>query len=91
MLAESTLSFTDSLIISLFGFLIVFLVLISLCIAILIISRILKFSQNHKGKAIGNTGLLEEDIESMAIMLAAISEDTGLSPDQFRITRITER
>lgn len=92
MWTKSTMSFSNSLMVSLFGLLIVFLILVSLCIAIIVVSKILKLitKQESKGEANLNSDQQDVDIEPMAIILAAVAEETGLTPEQFKITKITE-
>ena len=101
---KATMTFGESVIISLMGLSVVFLALIVLALAVYLISLILRtvspvqeeIKASDKGAA-GQTVLpakeppeSEDDQELLAALSAAIADDLGLSPDKFRIKSIQE-
>ena len=78
MWTESTMSIGQSLIISAMGISVVFLALVSLALAIIVISKIL-------GSVIKDNAQ-----KPAAVLMATIGEDLGLPTDQFQITSVTE-
>lgn len=95
MWTEPTMSFGQSVIVSLLGMSIVFLALIVLALAIMIISKILQTiikdnSQKPAAAAAAPVVSDEADKELLAVLMATIGEDLGLPTDQFKIVSVTE-
>ncbi len=95
MWTEPTMSFGQSVIVSLLGMSIVFLALIVLALAIMIISKILQAiikdnSQKPAAAAAAPVVSDEADKELLAVLMATIGEDLGLPTDQFKIVSVTE-
>lgn len=96
MWTESTMSIGQSLIISAMGISVVFLALVSLALAIIVISKILGsvIKDNAQKPAVAPAPAPvvsdEPQKETLAVLMATIGEDLGLPTDQFQITSVTE-
>ena len=96
MWTESTMSIGQSLIISAMGISVVFLALVSLALAIIVISKILgsvikdKAQKPAAAPAPAPVVSDEPQKETLAVLMATIGEDLGLPTDQFQITSVTE-
>ena len=96
MLTESTMSIGQSLIISAMGISVVFLALVSLALAIIVISKILgsviKNNAQKPAAAPAPAPVVSDEPqkETLAVLMATIGEDLGLPTDQFQITSVTE-
>ena len=92
MWVKETMSIPESLLISLLGIVVVFMALVVLDLAVMVISRIVRLFVGAGG---GTRGLsadeaAEREAEMLAVLAAAISEDLGLTPAEFRIKSIRE-
>lgn len=96
MWTESTMSIGQSLIISAMGISVVFLALVSLALAIIVISKILgsviKDNAQKPAAAPAPAPVVSDEPqkETLAVLMATIGEDLGLPADQFKITSVTE-
>lgn len=98
MWTESTMSFGDSLLISVMGISVVFLALIALALAIIVISKLLgsivKDAPQKPAAAPAPAPVPvvsdEPDKEMLAVLMSTVAEDLGLPTDQFRIKSVTE-
>lgn len=97
MWESSTMSFTESLIASCLGLIIVMTALIILALAIKVITKSMKVLGLGADKNTPTTPTLETvdnenelDEESYAVIMAAACEEMKISPDQFQITEIHE-
>lgn len=96
MWTESTMSIGQSLIISAMGISVVFLALVSLALAIIVISKILgsviKNNAQKPAAAPAPAPVVSDEPqkETLAVLMATIGEDLGLPTDQFQITSVTE-
>lgn len=96
MWTEPTMSFGQSVIVSLLGMSIVFLALIVLALAIMIISKILqaliKDNSQKPAAAVASAPAVsdEADKELLAVLMATIGEDLGLPTEQFKIVSVKE-
>lgn len=96
MWTESTMSIGQSLIISAMGISVVFLALVSLALAIIVISKILgsviKDNAQKPAAAPAPAPVVSDEPqkETLAVLMATIGEDLGLPTDQFQITSVTE-
>ena len=96
MWTESTMSIGQSLIISAMGISVVFLALVSLALAIIVISKILgsviKDNAQKPAAAPAPAPVVtdEPQKETLVVLMATIGEDLGLPTDQFQITIVTE-
>ena len=95
MWTESTMSIGQSLIISAMGISVVFLALVSLALAIIVISKILGAVIKDAPKPAAAPAPApvvsdEPQKETLAVLMATIGEDLGLPTDQFQITSVTE-
>ena len=96
MWTESTMSIGQSLIISAMGISVVFLALVSLALAIIVISKMLgsviKDNAQKPAAAPAPAPVVSDEPqkETLAVLMATIGEDLGLPTDQFQITSVTE-
>lgn len=94
MWTESTMPLGQSVIVSAMGLTVVFLALIVLALSIMAISKILRiFIKDEAQKpavASAPAAVSEADQENLAIIMATIGEDLGVTPDQFKIVNVKE-
>ncbi len=95
MFSGDYMSIGEALIYSLLGLTVVFLALISLSVAIIISSKIIRAIEGAAGhtKAAPKAAPAvsdEEDKELLAVLASVICEDLGAGPDEIRITSVTE-
>ncbi len=94
MYTAETMSIGTSLIYSLLGLTVVFLALISLSVAIIISSKVIRAIEGKAGQTKAAPAAPaksdEEDKELLAVLASVISEDLGSGPDEIRITSVTE-
>lgn len=97
MWKEAAMSFSDSLTVSLLGLSVVFLMLLILLIAILVISWIVRTVMRKTGSVSmqtpGDTADAAETMETaemMAVLMAVLSQETGIAPRNLEIRSITE-
>lgn len=94
MWTESTMPFGQSVIVSLLGISVVFLTLVVLSLAIMLISKILRaiIKDGAQKPAAATAPVVsdEADKETLAVLMATIGEDLGVTPEQFKITSVTE-
>ena len=95
MWTESTMPFSQSIIVSLLGLSVVFITLVTLALAIMLISRILRSvikdgAQKPAAAAAAPVVSDEADKEMLAVLMATIGDDLGVTPDQFKIVNVTE-
>lgn len=88
MYQGATMSFGDSLMISTMGLATVFICLIALCLAIMLFSKIFSTVGREKPIPVVAPAGPPLDEETYAVLLGAVSEETRLPLDQFRITKI---
>lgn len=95
MWTEASMSFGDSLLVSLFGIFTVFLMLFALLAAILVISWLVRRAAGDTGgKALSGQEPRErkenglEEAKLMAVLMAVLSEETGTEPQNLRIKSI---
>ena len=97
MLHGQTITMAEGLIISALGLTVVFLALVSLSIAIMISGKIIGAIEG-KAKPAATKAMPaaapvvndEADKEMLAVLASVIAEDLDVSPDEFRITSVTE-
>ena len=95
MYTADTMSLGTALVYSLLGLTVVFLALISLSVAIIISSKIIRSIEGAASHSKAPTKAApvvsdEEDKELLAVLASVISEDLGSGPDEIRITSVTE-
>lgn len=94
MWTESTMPIGQSMIVSLLGVTVVFSALVCLALAIMLISKILrtiiKDEAQKPAVATAPAAVSEADQENLAIIMATIGEDLGVTPDQFKIVNVKE-
>lgn len=95
MWTEATMPFSQSIIVSGMGITVVFLTLVTLALAIMAISRILRvFIKDEVQKPVAATVQSvvsdEADKENLAVLMATIGFDLDLPPEQFKIVDVKE-
>ena len=94
MWTQSTMSFPESIVMSLLGISVVFITLIVLALAIVIISKILRVVIKDEVKPaaapVQPAVSAEEDKETLAVLMAAIGADLNLPPEEFKIVNVKE-
>lgn len=94
MWTESTMPFGQSIIVSLLGLSVVFITLITLSLAIVLISKILrsviKDEAQKPAVAVAPAVSDEADKETLAVLMATIGMDLELPEDQFKIVNVKE-
>lgn len=95
MWTQSTMSFPESIVISALGLSVVFVTLVSLALAIIIISKLLRsiIKDDVKKPAAAPVQPAvsdEADKETLAVLMAVIGTDLDLPPDQFKIVNVKE-
>ena len=91
MFTAETMTLGESLIISALGIATVFTCLIVLSLVIMLFSRILSAGGEKKATAAAAAPAAPAfDEESYAVIMAAVSEETGLPLDKFQILSIKE-
>lgn len=92
MYQGTTLGVGDSLLISAMGIATVFICLLALCLAIMLFSKIFSIAGGKQSEQ-KLTGTASEQIvlneEEYTVLLCAVSEETRLPLDHFKITQIT--
>lgn len=95
MWTEATMPFSQSIIVSGMGVTVVFLTLVTLALAIMAISRILRVFikdevQTPAAAAVQPVISDEADKENLAVLMATIGLDLDLPPEQFKIVDVKE-
>ena len=95
MWTESTMPFSQSVIVSMLGVAVVFITLVVLALAIVAISKILraiiKDEAQKPAAAVTQPVVSDEaDKETLAVLMAAIGLDLDLPPEQFKIVDVKE-
>ncbi len=95
MWKSETMSVPESLLISLLGITVVFMVLVILDLAVMVISKVVRMltgaaGTQTKSAPAGAAVNAEGDSELLAILASAISDDLGITPDQLRIKSIRQ-
>ena len=95
MWKSETMSVPESLLISLLGITVVFMVLVVLDLAVMVISKIVRLltggaAAQTKAAPAKAAVSAEGDSELLAILASAISDDLGITPDQLRIKSIRQ-
>lgn len=95
MWTQSTMPVSQSLIVSLLGLAVVFLTLVTLSLAIIAISKILRTIIKDGAPALAAVPAQpavsdEADKETLAVLMAAIGMDLDLPTDQFKIVNVKE-
>ena len=96
MWGKETMSFSESLLISLLGIVVVFSILVILDLAVMVISKILRLILGATHHEVANQGTrggaasADRESELLAILASAISDDLGIRPDQLKIKSIKE-
>lgn len=95
MWTQSTMPFSQSIIVSMLGISVVFITLVVLALAIVTISKVLRAiikdeAQKPAVAASQPAASDEADKETLAVLMAAIGLDLDLSPDQFKIVDVKE-
>lgn len=94
MWTESTMPFGQSIIVSLLGLSVVFITLVTLSLAIVLISKILRsvIKDEAQKPAVAAAPAVsdEADKETLAVLMATIGMDLELPEDQFKIVNVKE-
>ena len=94
MWTEATMPFGQSVIVSLLGISVVFITLVTLALAIVLISKILrsiiKDGAQKPAPAVAPVVSDEADKETLAVLMATIGMDLELPADQFKIVNVKE-
>lgn len=94
MWTEATMPFGQSVIVSLLGISVVFITLVTLSLAIILISKILRafIKDGVQSPAPAAVPVVsdEADKETLAVLMAAIGTDLELPADQFKIVNVKE-
>ena len=94
MWTEATMPFGLSVIVSLLGISVVFITLVTLALAIVLISKILrsiiKDGAQKPAPAAAPVVSDEADKETLAVLMATIGMDLELPADQFKIVNVKE-
>lgn len=97
------LGLTQALLVALSGFVVVFLMLGTLAILIIIVSKLLATLESNKkpvatvatkqitAPVVAPVQPVQDEDELVAVLVAAIAEETNSSPNSFRITNIQNR
>ena len=86
MWTEATMPFGQSVIVSLLGISVVFITLVTLALAIILISKILRSIIKDAAPVVSD----EADKETLAVLMATIGMDLELPADQFKIVNVKE-
>lgn len=96
MWTQATMPVSQSVIVSLLGLAVVFITLVTLALAIVVISKILRTlikdgAQTPKTTPAAQPAVSDEaDKETLAVLMAAIGMDLDLPPEQFKVVNVKE-